>query len=332
MKKFISALLSLLLIFSIAGCTNAPAGKVEKGENDIEAPKTPAVQEKDPLSEVQEEISADGKLLGVAYLGFVEYDSEFNLAEFKKQDHVKALPFIEDIYSCVGSDGYRVYAIVPADNQVKITVSKCEFDENYMPRAGEELINANGPVLVKGNVSDTIPDLYIVATKGDVAVEYTPVLSGMDGRLENSEDKVYDLTPYDKMAEFGGVDRLPDAVFCGSWIAFENVLGEERVLLLDIRADGTLEYAYGIGNSEVLEQFEGTWELDGDMLKFFMEGGVIDSMENPVVLLPYDCNPTFTWEITADGLNLTHTDGDEILFGTKGKTFNFMAAEEEIYD
>ena len=139
-----------------------------------------------------------------------------------------------------------MYAIVPADNQVTITVCKCEFGEEYLPYDGEELIEANEPILVRGNISDTIPNLYVIAKKGSEKVCYTPVQSGMDGRLENSETKVYDFTPYDKMTEFSGSDEIPDAEFCGNWIAFANDgNGEERALVLGLN----ISYVYGIGNS-----------------------------------------------------------------------------------
>mgnify|MGYP003303795348 FL=1 len=327
MKRFILLLLAFVLIVAITGCSKKP---VSNNGNDVETPGLTLSREgEEALSELQEKISADGKLLGVAYLGFIDYDTKFDMEEFKKQEHIKALPLIENIYEYAENEGYRIYAIVPADNQVTITVCKCEFGEEYLPYDGEELIKANGPILVRGNVSDTIPNLYVVAKKGSEKVEYTPVQSGMDGRLENSEDKVYDFTPYNYMAEFSAYDRVPDAVFCGSWIAFENDgNGEERALVLELNPDGTVSYAYGLGNSEILEKFEGTWTLDeNDILKLELEGGPPESVENPVVAEPYDCNPSFEWEMTAEGLSLTHIDGDEILYGTKGNTFEFYVNE-----
>ena len=328
MKKYILLLLVFVLIVAITGCSKKP---VSNNGNDVETPGLTLSREgEEALSELQEKISADGKLLGVAYLGFIDYDTKFDMEEFKKQEHIKALPLIENIYEYAENEGYRIYAIVPADNQVTITVCKCEFGEEYLPYDGEELIKANGPILVRGNVSDTIPNLYVIAKKGSEKVEYTPVQSGMDGRLENSENKVYDFTPYDKMSEFeNSVDPLPDAVFCGSWVGFKNdANGEEKVLILYLKADGYASYAYGIGNSEILEKFEGTWTLDeNDILKLELEGGPPESFENPVVAEPYDCNPSFEWEMTAEGLSLTHIDGDEILYGTKGQTFEFEANE-----
>ena len=318
MKRFILFLLAFVLVLGLAGCKEkpVPGGENNKPEVQTEAPE---------LTALKQEITSSEKLFGVAYLGWIEGDAETAKAELAKQDYIKNISFVKDIEKYAENEGYRMYAIVPEDDSVTISVCKCEFDDEYVPYDGEELIEANEPILVRGNISDTIPNLYVIAKKGSEKIEYTPVQSGMDGRLENNENKVYDFTPYDFMAEFSAYDRVPDAVFCGSWVAFANDgNGEERALVLELNPNGTVSYVYGIGNSEVLEQFEGTWTLDeNDILKLELEGGLPESVENPVVVEPYDCNPSFEWEMTTEGLILTHIDGDEILYGTKGQTFEF---------
>ena len=211
MKKCILLLLVFVLIVAITGCSKKP---VSNNGNDVETPGLTLSREgEQALSELQEKMQDEGKLMGVAYLGYVDYDAKLDLTEIKSREYVKELELVENIYTYAENEGYRVYCIVPADNQVTITVCKCEFDEEYMPYAGEELIKANGPVLIRGNVSDTIPDIYVTAQKGDLVVEYTPIQSGMDGRLENGEGKVYDFTPYDKMAEFAETEEQYDAEF-----------------------------------------------------------------------------------------------------------------------
>jgi len=322
MKRFILLILAFVIVLGLTGCTEKP---VPGNENNNPEVQTEAKE----LTELKDKIKADGKLIGVAYLGWLEGDMETACKDLAGLDYTKEFPFIKDIDKCAENEGYRMYLIIPADDSVTVSVCKCEFDDEYMPYDGEELISTNEPVLLRGNMSDTIPNLYVIAKKGSEKVEYTPVQSGMDGRLENSENLVYDFTPYDFMDEFSAYDRVPDAVFCGSWIAFENDgNGEERALGLELNPDGTVSYVYGIGNSEILEQFEGTWTLgENDILKLELVGGPPESVENPVVAEPYDCNPSFEWEMTTEGLSLTHIDGDEILYGTKGRTFKFVANE-----
>lgn len=321
MKRFILLLLAFVIVLGLAGCKEKP---VPGGETN-----KPEVQTEPSLLDVlQEQIKAEGKLIGVAYLGWIEGDAETAKAELAKLDYIEDISFIKDIEKYAENEGYRMYAIVPVDDQVTITVCKCEFGEEYLPYDGEELIKANEPILVRGNISDTIPNIYVIAKKGSEKVCYTPVQSGMDGRLENSENLVYDFTPYDKMAEFSGSDEIPDAEFCGSWTTIENDgNGEERALGLEINPDGTVRYVYGIGNSEVLERFEGTWELDGDVLKLNLNGGVVEGVDKPIVISPYPLNASFEWKVNPGGLELTHVDGDAILYGTKGKTFEFYENE-----
>jgi len=321
MKRFILLLLAFVLVLGLAGCKEkpVPVGETNKPEVQTEAKE---------LTELKDRIKADGKLIGVAYLGWIEGDAETAKAELAKLDYIEDISFIKDLEKYAENEGYRMYAIVPADNQVTITVCKCEFGEEYLPYDGEELIEANEPILVRGNISDTIPNLYVIAKKGSEKVCYTPVQSGMDGRLENSETKVYDFTPYDKMSEFSGSDEIPDADFFGSWIAFANDgNGEERSLILELNTDGTVSYAYGIGNSEVLERFEGTWKLEDDVLKLNLNGGVVEGVDEPIVISPCPLNASFEWEVNPGGLELTHIDGDAILYGTKGNTFEFYENE-----
>jgi len=331
MKRYLAFFLACVLIFALAGCKDTPAPSPAPAPspegNNVDVPTEPSL-----LEVLQEQIKAEGKLIGVAYLGWIEGDAATAKAELFAKDFIanKELGFIKDIEHYAEYDGYRMYAIVPADESVLISVSKCEFDDDFLPYAGEQLVMANAPILVRGVMSDTIPNLLVIAENGEDVVKYTPIQSGMDGRLENSENTVYDFTPYDFMVEFSAYDRVPDAVFCGSWIAFKNDgNGEERTLGLELNPDGTASYVYGIGNSEILEQFEGTWTLgENDILKLELVGGPPESVENPIVAEPYDCNPSFEWEMTTEGLSLTHIDGDAILYGTNGATFTFISTEE----
>ena len=320
MKRFTLLLLTFVLVFGFAGCNNNPN---EAGIKETDK------KEDISLTRLKEKISDDNKLIGVAYLGYLEGDLKTACNDLVNLDYTKDFSFIKDIDKCGENEGFRMYLIVPKDEDVTVTAYKCEFDADYMPYAGEKLVEANGPILVRGNISDTIPNLYIVAKKGTEKVEYTPIQSGKDGKLENSKNLVYDFTPYDKLPEFVAFDEVPDYVFCGIWMCFAYDLnGEERTLNLTIEPDGNVKYAYGIGNSEILEKFEGTWEVDeNDILHFNLVGGPLTSVEDTASFVPYECNPSFKWDIGVNGLILTHTDGDEILYGTSGKTFEFFANE-----
>ncbi len=332
MKRLIRLSLICACLLVMVGCSKAPdvpntGDATEVGATTV--PTTPAtepvVKENPSLSAVKAKIREAEKLFGVAYLGGFEGTAEEAKAELFEQEYLNELAFIKDVTPYGVMDGWQMYCIVPADDSVTLTVYEYVFaDEPYKEKA---ILTANEPILLRGNVSDIVPNLCVVATKGDQAVEYTPMQSGMDGKLVNDDDKTYDFTPYMYMPQFGGVDRVPDAVFCGDWwTEAKDGNGEERSLILTLNPDGTMTYAYGIGNSEILEQFEGTWTLDSqDRLCISMSGGVLEGVDNPVVTNPYDSDLIFTWEITDEGLALTHQSGGVLLTGTNGETFVFLS-------
>ncbi len=325
MKRWLSLLLVCILSLLMVGCADEPPVPV-----DVTTTTTTAVVEETPvepaeLTALKRSIKSADKLFGVAYLGGFEGTPDRAKEELFKQEYLKDLAFIKDVSAYTAQDGWQMYCVVPADGTVTVTVYEYVFADE--PYKGKELISSNGPILLRGNVSEIVPNLCIVATKGDIAVEHTPQQSGMDGKLVNTDDKVYDFTPYEYMPQFGGVDRVPDVVFCGDWwTEAKDGNGEERSLTLSLNGDGTVEYAYGIGQSEILEKFEGTWSLDKkDRLCLDMTGGALNGVEDFTVDDPYDCHPVFEWEITADGLTLTHVDGDVILYGTEDSAFEFAS-------
>jgi len=199
MKSLKLIIFFILLIFSMVGCLDKTGIENENNDEII-------TQKNSSLTDLKDKIEKDGKLFGVAYLGWIEGEFEVARAKLLEMNYIKDFTFISDIDKTTENEGYRVYLIVPIDG-ASLVICKCDFDEEYMPGAGEELLVSDQPVLIRGNMSDTIPNLYIVAQKGFEKVEYTPVQSGMDGKLENSENKVYDFTPYDIMPEFYSVDK-----------------------------------------------------------------------------------------------------------------------------
>lgn len=185
MKKiFVLGLFCVLSVF-LVGCTQQPVNK-----------------ENEKLVALQKEIKQADKLLGVAYLGWFEGEAQEAIEVAINTDYLSDLTFLSEITNYGENEGYRMYCLVPVDDRVKICVSTCEFDDEFMPYAGNTVVSLNKPFFVRGNMSDTIPNLYVEATKGDQKVEFTLSQSGMDGKVVNSEGLFYDFTPYDLMDEF----------------------------------------------------------------------------------------------------------------------------------
>ena len=242
MKKRVMVLCSVLMVLALAACRQG-AGATE-GEGIVSPTATTVpIEEKEPtavpleqnkptdvpkeenkptdipekeqqqesiskqaLTEFQEEIRLDGSLCAVAFLscqpdGFAEVYSWLENAEF-----LTDYPFLEDVTekNTVLAAGEEWYVVVPADNQVTLTINEVRLDETeYTLKAGKELLQvSNGElVLLRGNISDIMPNLMVTATgsSGEM-IEYCPALSLRDGRLVSGEG-VYDFTCYDWFME-----------------------------------------------------------------------------------------------------------------------------------
>jgi len=146
------------------------------------------------LEQLRAQIKAEGKLFGVAYLGGFEGDAQSARAELLEQDYIEALPFLKNVTNYAEQNGCLMFCVVPADDSV--TLSVCEYVFADQPYVGEEMLSTNQPVLLRGNVSDVVPNLCVIATKGAEQVEYCPNLSGRDGSLTDNAKKIYDFSPY----------------------------------------------------------------------------------------------------------------------------------------
>lgn len=303
MKRLLACLMTFLIFFTV-GC-NTNSG-------------TP--QPIDPLTSLQEKMKSTGKLMGVAYLG--EIEGEDFTTELFHQSYLQNIPFVTDVTNIAETDGNRVYCIVPADETVTVTVSKYEYDENDVPAPGMELISANTPILVRGNIAEFVPNLHIRATRNTATNVYIPAHTGVDAKMDNSAGIVFDFSPYDVLPEFR-IQPGDENGFCGSWVTvFTNENGRRTNLLLYLHTNGIARYSYGTETIPEIEWFEGSWELNGSVLKIKMEGGE-GGMQSPV----REINASFTWDTDGVSLFLTHVGGDELLSGTQGKTLDFWVAD-----
>ena len=67
MKRFVLLLLAFVFVFGLTGCKDKSANNGETNKPEVQT-------ESAELTELKEKIKADGKLIGVAYLGWLEGD------------------------------------------------------------------------------------------------------------------------------------------------------------------------------------------------------------------------------------------------------------------
>ena len=361
-KKWITVLLTLLLMLSGCGGGDAePSGHetptppaAEQREavsqpspskpSDGKIPQKPDGNEDDPeapeLAALQEEIAGNGALFGVAYLGYAELPGWEDVCVYVEANgYADEFPFLLGVMEdhAVLQEGGEVYAVVPVGKDVSLTVSDFFMDDDaYIPERGEDLLTVTDgkPLLLRGNVSEIVPNLLITAEKGPKSVEYNPCISGMDGSVVVDEG-VYDFTPYDLvMGGYPGYDPVPDPVFTlNTWYA-QHYDGDGNLLAMTLvlEPDGTVEYSYGWPYSGVFERFAGTWSEErtgdeiGDMrLLLELTGGPVDDLGEPIQGEQYEMSCDFSWDLQGSALVLSHEDGSPLLYGTDGDWYTFMS-------
>lgn len=209
MKRILCALLSALLLLTLTACGGkkpAEDPSVQPPVEQPDPPDSPAPSEAEQsLADLRETIRAAGAVLGCAYLGSTNGETDTDLtALLEGADCLTAYPFLREIPAeqVVAPGGWDIYCIVPADEDVSITVNEFGWPswDAEGPVAGEVLWESGSgtPLCIAANVSDIMPDTQITVTAADgTAIIYQPFLSLRDGSLAVPEGgTVYDFTVY----------------------------------------------------------------------------------------------------------------------------------------
>ena len=333
MKKFMviaMVLISLLLLASCGGGGEDPTTTVPSTKETTTEPVTESESAK-ALAEFRKHMKDENYICGVAYLGY--YPEEIgNIIEdlqykgiYEKHSFLNEIKR-KDFHSLEGSE---FYAIVPAES-VKIAVNEYAFDEEANGSVVRNLAESSEtPVFIRGNISDIMPNIQVVITTDDGNTqEYYPSLSLENGMLSKGQ-QIYDFTPYDLIGgHFEDINSEDAPAFVGIWWGvYTDADGNDLSLNLSLKENGEAEYSYGYGNSEIFEQFSGSWYKDGeDKINLIMYGGPCssDGAEAETSAL-YEFDGTFSWYYNEDNgeLELIHESGSILLYGTEGQNFAF---------
>lgn len=212
MKRILCALLSALLLLTLTACGGKKPAEDPSVQPPVEQPDTPDTPDppapseaEQSLADLRETIRAAGAVLGCASLGATYGNDALDLhALLEDNGYAARYPFLLDLPSklAVSTGGWEIYGIVPADEDVSITVNEFGWPswDAEGPVAGEVLWESGSgtPLCIAANVSDIMPDTQITVTAADgTAIIYQPFLSLRDGSLAVPEDgTVYDFTVY----------------------------------------------------------------------------------------------------------------------------------------
>ncbi len=343
MKRIRIIVLLLLSVILLCACTDKPAVTTE-APTTTEAPVTTEPQSdewsqsaKEAHKSVLLNMEPSDAMLGVAYLGYFDGTFEDALSYLEdlgvNKQFLFAMELKEDAF--VDLAGGELYLLVPAYG---VTLSVCEAvldEESFILEKGDAYYIATDgmPVLLSCNESEIISNVIITADDfNGSAFTYSPQISGADGSLITTEG-VLDITPYDELAIYYGFADGADPIYCGEWFCeAADGDGNLKAMMLSLYPDGSAEYLYGIGNSEVEEIFGGDWyyDSDRDMILLDMVGGPppqYDGVEFSDTEV-YELKCGFKWDMDYrdDGtyLCLTHEEGNSILFGKNGAAFEFI--------
>lgn len=209
MKRILCALLSALLLLTLTACGGKKPAEDPSVQPPVEQPDTPdspaPSEAEQSLADLRETIRAAGAVLGCAYLGSTNGETDTDLTTLLEgADCLTAYSFLREIPAeqVVAPGGWDIYCIVPADENADVAVNEYGWltEGAELPEAGELLYHGSGaaPVYLIANESDIMPNTQVTVTAADgTAIIYQPFLSLRDGSLAVPEDgTVYDFTVY----------------------------------------------------------------------------------------------------------------------------------------
>ena len=325
MKRYLAILIAVMVL--LTGC----AGDKPSSAPPVDEPVPESTVRSELLSEFLDGIPEDTAQLAVAYLGYAELIGYEDLTVYLESNGFHELyPFLKEMTQeqFVQQEGGELYLVVPVSGESVLTVYDCAVDETaYELERGEELLSleAGQPVLLQGNVSEIVPNLWVRAQEeGKEGLDYVPCLSLMDGTL-TQDSGIYDCSDYDHVRAIwsGDVEEIP--VFCDTWhTQTTDGDGLLRELKLVLWPDGFVEYRYGLPGGSVLEAFEGYWYESDGVLTLDMHGGPAEEETGIDPEFAYDSVCTFEWDYQSRHLTLCHTDGGVLLYGTQEAAFDFL--------
>lgn len=309
LKKLFCILLSLLLLTSCG------------------APK----EENPSLIHIREQVQISEKLIGVAYLGTVEGEFDTALEYIKSQEYSKVYPFFAEIGEShfVQNEGVEVYCVVPADKDVSLSICSTKLnEETYQLNRAEELkaFSDGQPILIRGNISDIMANLMIVAKRGEMEQEFIPSLSLENGALLNTNQQVFDFSPYELMDRYNGLDPEAQWDFCGDWISSVTEINDEVIdMKLSLTSDGLVECSF---QSETLTGFyTGNWLVMADgKMRLELGGSTQDSKMPGVSGLHTDVDAIYFWKMDGENLTLTYFNGTPFYPKATVSEFHFTPA------
>lgn len=201
MKKRILLPVLALCLLLLSGCGKTP----QKPPDETKKPESTTQTEVTALDRLQSSIAEQNAMLGVAFFGYVDSESDEKAVRQFVNDSAlaSAYPFLKELDEVV-IEGSELYVFVPAGKNAVITVYYAEISEDgsYIDRKDSPLYtgDAGEAVVVRCNLSEIYSNVLISVKDGTNTLEYHPMLSMKDGHVA-TESGCYDFTDYEMTEE-----------------------------------------------------------------------------------------------------------------------------------
>jgi len=345
-KRTIALILAVMVMLSLAGC-----GKKPKTEATTAMPTTAAAatentaaaeemtvqtesQAESELSIIRNDMFMMGNMAAVAYLGYYEGGELEEYLETVADREECAFLFEIDDDHYVELEGDELYCVIPCDEQAEVTVYKWVVDEsnNFEGEPGDVMYHSEKgePVLIKGNISDIVPNIMVeVADKDERIIEYTPFLSGIDGTLVKPMygETILDITPYENLGYDFSFD--PEILLLTEYWETEAYSSYNEIYSgsFAFREDGRAEFMYGYEGEIYSVFYEGKFyeseDPDHPEDTYILELELIENNskylaeEKTVSAFRFSNSP---WDIY---VNMEYIEGDA-LFGIEDQTLYIL--------
>ncbi len=189
--RFVSYSLALLLTLTACGkMDSVPQSTPTVPQETTETDAANTDQKDSSLAQLRSDLTGQNVMGGILFLGNFQEPSlgETFRSSLEQQGYLSQYPFLDAIPQerIAKTEGDEVYCIVPADSGTSVEVRQWILDETG-EHTGNLLYRSNSgePFLIRGNISDIIPNMAIsmIDRTGRSLSDYTPSISLKDGSI-----------------------------------------------------------------------------------------------------------------------------------------------------
>ena len=239
-------------------------------------------------SMLKEELWEYNCVAGIAYVGYVGYDSTIDdvMDCLQNSEIAQEYPFLLGGSIALSEEypGAEVYAIVPA-SEYGVTVYPYVFTdsedyEDMFEVLTDEPIYEGEPgevVILRCNISDIIPNTEVSVSGNLEAFTFHPMLSGMDGHVVEEagilDFSLYEEDPvsdgYELLYQYDEIQSYLDMGMTLLWTGDEQLIDGQNCLLYALGTDQedqfVREQLYAVGGDDVYwyDPLDDSWNILG---------------------------------------------------------------------